>query len=458
LPVQIESKTDVLEVPGENSGSTHWAVRPDKTILTIHLFLTIGFALILGAVTHPLWISWNHQSFPKIPFFGILTRLSSWWDNAILAGLVFGLVTMAAAAVGARSFKLAGQPDLQSESPMSGWLGAQSLQRIGLLVALICGTALIALNQHRLQAWFYQLLLFLVAWNLQDSHSRLRWLQWLVISIYAFSALGKLDFEFLNTVGQDFVAALASPLGIDINYWSRADRLFVAGVMPVVELSLAVGLLRIRTRRAAGYAAAVFHLGLVWILGYQLQHSWGVVVWNLQFSIQAIVLFALPMTQWTQGHSVYSKQVVTKAILLLAIVMPVAERLEYWDHWPSWALYAPHTSRAKVWIAPAAIKRLPNEVRALARVSASESPWGMEIPLDQWSLTALKVPIYPQARFQLGVARYLAEQIDSQHGIRVELWSPASRWDGYRSIQRLDGKQQIDRAAGNFWLSSRPRR
>lgn len=417
---------------------------PERTILTLHQCLSIGFALVLIAATHPLWISGSHSAFPKIPLFGFLTGLSSWWDTAVLSGLVIGLLTTVVAAAVAAS-KQRGNSNR-----------ARSLERLGLWVALICGVALIALNQHRLQAWLYQLLLFLVAWNLRDTKTRLQWLQCLVISIYAYSAVGKLDYEFLHTVGQDFIQAMAQPVGMDVSQWSRTDRVIVAGLMPVAELSLAACLLWIRSRRAASYVAAGVHLALVWILGYQLQHSWGVIIWNLQFAVQAIVLFGFAKASHLHLFSMDSKQYGCKATLLLAMIMPISERWGYWDHWPSWALYAPHTSRAKVWVAPGSLQRLPLEVRQLAKESPSDSHWGVEIPLDQWSLTAIKVPIYPQSRFQLGLARYLADQIAAEHGIHVEVWSTASRWDGQRMIQRLNGKQQVNDAAGNFWLNSRP--
>jgi hypothetical protein len=438
-------------------GSNDWSASQIQSILSFHLSITIVFIMCLLGVSHPLWLPEKEVTFPKVPLLQEFAVLSNWWDSAFLVGLLAGLST--AFMTGLVTYcpgyrRINGS---QGKSRRCVLNRAQRLQRIGLWSVLVFGVGLVLLNQHRLQAWFYLLMLMVVAWNLRDYLTQLRWLQWLIISVYAYSALGKLDYEFLHTVGQDFFSAIATAVGLDASNWSRTDRLFFAGLMPLTELSLAIGLLSHRSRRAVGLIAALFHLMLAWVLGWQLQHSWGVVIWNIQFAVQAVLLFFCPVVQQDRKCSMVFEQVASKMVLALAMLMPLAERHGYWDHWPSWALYAPHTSRSKVWVAETAVDRLPSRLRELIEGAPSDMMQGREVPLDKWSLSALNVPIYPQSRFQLGIARYLAEQVEASHGIRVELWDSASRLDGHRLIQRLDGRQQIEQAADNYWLGSRPR-
>jgi hypothetical protein len=440
--------------------------------LAIHQSWSILCAILLIALTWPVWLPPNANSFPQIPMAEFLVDFGPIWDLTGLAGLTISLLSVLLISM-TRLKRIA-------EAESTGGTNWSLAYRLGLLAVIGFGTLLVCLNQHRLQAWFYQLLLFCVAWLLKDARLSLRWLQWLVISIYAYSAFSKLDYEFLNSVGQDFLMAGLSPLGVDVTQWSRADRVVCASMMPIVELSLAIGLVWERCRRPIGWLAAAFHLLLACLLGFQMQHSWGVVIWNLQFAVQAAMLFGLQRSvfaseadlestgfDFPKGRAVeqplWSRggQLLCQGLLWIAVIMPVAERWGYWDHWPSWALYAPHTSRTKVWIAPNLVEDLPVELRNVVGGSLVEpglDATGVEIPLDRWSLEELNVPIYPQSRFQLGVAVYLADYLDTQRGIHAEICSAADRWDGYRSVSQLADARQIEKAETRFWLNVRPRR
>ena len=117
-----------------------------------------------------------------------------------------------------------------------------------------------------------------------------------------------------------------------------------------------------------------------------LNHSWGVFWWNLQFAGQACLLFVWPQIQVRlatsrtgsgtgEPSSNSSLALVSQpqrwgarcatVVTLLAIVLPTLERMGYWDHWTSWALYAPHSSRVEVWVANSAIDELPASLQQL---------------------------------------------------------------------------------------------
>jgi hypothetical protein len=80
-----------------------------------------------------------------------------------------------------------------------------------------------------------------------------------------------------------------------------------------------------------------------------------------------------------------------------------------------------------------------------------------ELRLDQWSLRQLHAPIYPEDRFQLGVALAVAKSIPEPGLIRVQWYAPADRWTGQRHSQLLRNQRELEVFARRFLVNVRPR-
>ena len=79
----------------------------------------------------------------------------------------------------------------------------------------------------------------------------------------------------------------------------------------------------------------------------------------------------------------------------------------------------------------------------------------MQWRIDAWSLDALGVPIYPQDRFQLGVAE---AAIASQHlggDFRIVMQSTADRRTGERDEQTISSSR-TDAAQSKFFWNAHP--
>ncbi len=400
--------------------------------------LTVVFAAGLITLTWKLWSP--PASFPQIPLFSFLINAPGWIDwLAILIGLA-ALIMM-------------------SISVQAGMVRS-------LVCWLFVGSLLVlmALNQHRGQPWAYQFAVIAIVLSLgTDGHS-LSLLRAFVISIYIYSAIGKFDYQFLHTVGQQFLSVLTGFLSIDEQNWPAALRIYSAASFPAFELAIGIGLVFRRTRRLAAIGAVVMHTALILILGpWGLNHQWGVIAWNFYFALQAIVLFGRSREPGTQSDANLLQEKPNSSLrntlasfcVAGAIVLPLGERRGLVDHWFGWALYAPHSSRVVVEIAASAIDRLPPDVRPFAGTPSEGELW-IEIPISDWSLTAVAAPIYPQARFQLGVAEHLAEKL-SPYEIRVSIQTSASRWTGARRQTQVYGLAEIQRSAQVYWLNTHPR-
>ena len=128
--------------------------------------VAIGGLSLIGA-TWPLWTP--QTDFPQVPWFAAAGMLSSSWQWTLLA-------TLAGALLGVLL------------------LPAHSLRRrAALLLAAAAFIALVLPDQHRFQPWAYEFMLLALCIALVRPCRAIALIRLLVISIYLYSGLSKLD-------------------------------------------------------------------------------------------------------------------------------------------------------------------------------------------------------------------------------------------------------------------------
>ncbi len=320
------------------------------------------------------------------------------------------------------------------------------------------------LDQHRLQPWAYQSVIYALVFAAIDPPWTRRYLIPLAASVYLYSAAGKFDFQFTHTVGQDFLDAVARPIGGLPDHMDESARTKLALIFPAMELLCGVGLLIRPARIVAAVVVIMMHTTLILVLGpWALDHSHGVLVWNLLLIVQAYVLMIKP--EWSarssrrdrhrldcesQSNSVRSW--IVFGVLLCAIVAPLLERFGYWDHWTSWSLYSPHTSRVDIELHRSAVDALPPSLRRFVDEDENGDGW-RKLAIERWSLRSRGVPIYPQARYQLALADQLATQLRLTDEIRARVRGVSDRWTGQRDEQLLLGRGEIRDAMNSYWIN-----
>jgi len=307
---------------------------------------------------------------------------------------------------------------------------------------------LFLVDQHRLQPWAYQSAIYACVFATMTAPQAKRWLTPLAAGVYVYSAAGKFDFQFAHTVGVDFLAALLSPIGGIPESWDDSTVSKLALLMPTGELLIGSGLLLAPVRRVAGLAAIAMHVTLIAILGpWSLDHSLGVLLWNGVLIGQAWFLFVdrrtTPMPMPHDDHSIVPAYV-AKALVIVALVMPLLERRGYWDHWLSWSLYSPHTSRVDVEFHRTTLDQIPPSIGSHMAEDQDGDGW-RRFETGAWSLQARGVPIYPQSRYQLALIERLCRRYGIDQGVRVVVKGTSDRWTGRREAVRLLGLDEIRR-------------
>ena len=395
-----------------------------------------AFGLLLFAIT---WRLWTPQTeFPQIPFFGWLVDVPGGVDWIALVGTFISLTTIL--------------------FTNDRWSKAAT----GLF--LISTSLLVLLNQHRLQPWVYLLLVTSSLLMCLPYQICLMWLRRIVISIYLYSAISKLDYQFVFTVGDQMLDVLVGFVGWELDGFSPWLRIALVLCLPIGELLVAVLLLFRKTAPIAAWLAIGLHVSLLLVLGpLGLNHQPSVLVWNVWFIVQAWLLFSAnaknEITSTSSGAKPnqarsHSTEFVMAGqwLAVFVISFPLTCAVSPWvelpikaDHWIAWEVYAPRSSRA------------------LEYPLLRDQPWDVQRPssisANSRSLSTLGVPVYPQDRFQMACWMAWLESQSNASGLNpvVLVSSTANRWTGQRLHTRIDGPVAVQKYRNQRWFNTRSR-
>jgi hypothetical protein len=396
------------------------------------------FGLLLVAVTWRLWTP--QHVFPQVSLVRAALGLPDAFQWLAAAAMLAGLLGMIGLSAGRAS-------------------------RFSLLLFAASTLLQIVCDQQRLQPWAYQFVVVVLVLASCPPRSAVGLLRLFIVGFYFHSALTKLDYSFLHTLGQQFLATLTGFVGFSIDGWPESTRLAAAAVFPVGELLVAMGLFFAPTRRFALYCAIALHLALLAILGpWGLDHRPAVLVWNVYFIFQNLLLFWVPRSPLIFAAPTADARETdfapwpALALVAASIVLPCLEPWGLFDLWPSWGLYASSAERVVLQVHRRGQADLSPALADFVETPTDPAdPW-LTVRLDRWALSALGAPIYPQGRVQLGVALAVADAGGLAERARLIRFSRADRWTGERRHTILQGTAQGQAAASEYFFNATPRR
>ena len=412
-----------------------------------------AFGLILFAIT---WRLWTPQTkFPQIPFFGWLTEVPGVVDWIAAVGTLVGLITM-----------LLTNGRWVKPATLLFWTST---------------SLLILLNQHRLQPWAYLMLVTSCLLVCMPSKACLMWLRRIVISIYLYSAISKLDYQFVFTVGEQMLDVLLGFIGLETAGLPQWLQISLVLCLPLGELLIGGLLLFLKTRRLGGWLAMGLHASLLFVLGpLGLNHQPGVLIWNAWFIVQAWLLFvsrspseSLQARGDSEDRSSFDEEPKRtpielppveliwfgRLLAMFVIAFPMTCALSPWvelpikaDHWVAWEVYAPRSSRAIAQV-PAWTTSDPSlDQPSFTSTSQPQTP-------NPLSLQTLGVPVYPQDRFQAAcwLAMFKKQAKTNGRSPTLTVLATADRFNGERKQIRIDGPVAAQKFRQQLWLNTLPR-
>jgi hypothetical protein len=203
------------------------------------------------------------------------------------------------------------------------------------------------------------------------------------------------------------------------------------------------------------------HVILLLTLGpWGLGHKPGVLIWNLYFIAQNVLLFrrtsAAEPTAQVGGVAQYRSFAAT-IVVALAAIMPLLDSTGWWDHWPSWAVYSSRPATVTMLVREARLDDLPPTLRTCVGPPEPLTEWH-PVSIDAWSFELLQCPVYPQERYRLAVIAAIAGEAGLGDDVRVRVESSPERWTGVRTTLELTGLAEIHSRSSAFRLNTRPRR
>lgn len=440
-----------------STGGTACESDPDALVARILFSVLCLIQAALWLSCCPLWTT--TAAFPRVPWVAWLLGFPVWLEQLLL-WMTFGGCVLAAVVV---AVPAATRRILRANSSGSTLFSWQRWLAAGLLFG--CGL-LMLLDQHRVQPWMYQFACLMLCWTCcRSSRDALTCAGLLAIGLYIHSAVSKLDHSFLTSYGQQFVGVIVDLLGGDMNRLGELSRRVLAALLPLGELFVGAGLIVKRTRAAALLILIVMHAALIVILGpWGLQHRPGVLIWNVLFLIQGVLVFGWAMRR---GRAVmdslagrikrlWRESRLAGVTCLVLLGLPLLEPWGLWDPWPSWALYASKTERCSLFIHESALPRMTGPIRAHIAPPQSGTGW-CYVNLDAWSLTAIGAPVYPHTRYRFALARAISEAYQLNDEVRIEWRSQADRFDGTRTSTSIRGRAAIERWCRRYRLNTQAR-
>ncbi len=428
---------------------------PPESVSTVELrflWLQRFWALLGLALIVFTWNLWTPQTvFPQIPFFSFLVNVPGAVDWILL---VLTLVSLCGVLVFRRTKRI----------------------KLSLVVFAVSASLLVLLDQHRLQPWMYQFIVYAVVMSCCSARSAMAKLRWITVSVYLFSALSKFDFQFAETLGIDFLETLVGFVGIDPVGWPKWLVAAIVLAFPAFEFIAGIGLIWRFSRRVAIGAIIAMHLLLLLILGpLGLNHQWGVLVWNVFLLGQAIMLFGWIESQSSSigeedesvnvesANSGPAKNVGVSrqeqfALVLVVVVLlaPLSVSAGVIDHWQGWEVYAPRSSRTKLEVFVGEQEQFGEELKEFLS-SNEETDQFVRFDLERWSLETLQVPINPQARIQFAVASHILDS-NNLRSFRISVGGISDRFTGAREWEVIERTDRLKMKASEFWLNTKVRR
>ncbi len=397
------------------------------------LLMTLVAESVLIFITWPLWT--QVSPFPAVPLFSFLSAVPVAVDRCFLALLLTAILVLSIELATGRSL-------------------FRFPKKATLATSLVAAIVLAALNQHRLQPWHWLFILVAAQTLCLRPTCGLQLHRLTIASIYVFAAVSRLGPGVADGMSREVVTVVCR--GLSLAHLLRDEdvvfRLCVG--MSLVELTCGLLLLIPRTRLLGVCLTVALHITLLVVLSpLGLKHHYGVLAWNVYF------LIAVPVLFWpTGGKSVAAERTKTTreltkpAWMFAAFVLgfPASGLVGIADNWLSWQLYSPRPEVLRVFVRQQAAQDLPAAVRQYVGQPAPLDDW-CPVRIDRWSLAAVNAPIYPEDRFQMAVAGYLALSVDKS-AIQVQMDAPATPSWWNRDRRAISG-EEITAAQSGFVLN-----
>lgn len=280
---------------------------------------------------------------------------------------------------------------------------------VGFLFMSVC--ALLLMDLNRLQPWVYEYCLIILLFTIADKSPKLKqkrfqYLGLIIIAIYLFSGLEKLNWRFLTGIGPWLGGFSPSPA---LCLAGDQNAVTVSVLMCLGEIFMAL-LLVFRRTRFLGICGCLFmHLSILAMLGPQGLNINAVVwPWNI---FQMLLMAGCFMQLQTSGLAFlqldFSRN--RKASILVAfagLLLPILGLFQLADPYPSFSFYSGDVPRGRLIFKIATLQKLPPQLQRICRYDRVNALCFLDFA--DWALIETTAPAYPSKFCLLSMAKAFA--------------------------------------------------
>lgn len=263
------------------------------------------------------------------------------------------------------------------------------------------------MDMLRLQPWVYyyslMLISFLIFPRSKEVHL-LHTLQVILILIYIWSGIQKLNFTFFSTTFPSIIQPiLNTPITESHSIISK-----IAISAPLTEITFGIGLAFKRLRNPSVIVLICMHVFILVMIGPLGKNmNSGVWPWNVSFILFLMVLF------WNQNtfsiKEIYrSKSYYHGLIIILLGVMPVFSFLHLWPKYFSGALYSGNKITAELYFSDQFKHTFSPNIQKI--IDSHEN----KTTINNWALSEANIAAYPSEYYSLGIFEELCKAAESE--------------------------------------------
>ena len=274
------------------------------------------------------------------------------------------------------------------------WLG---------LTVLLLYLFLAIVDQNRLQPYFYQSALTLLAIILYkengDSKKIFNAIVLIFLATYFWSGIQKLNPIFY----EEWMGAL-------LKHFSFVPEVLLQAftyAVPWLEALLGVFLLFNKTRRLGVLGVVAMHSIIIVMLLY-LGYGFNVIPWNVQNILSVLIIFWVLETNSVFDFFTHLISPEKGMIFIFTFILPLSNLFGYWDHLLSFSFFTSKLDYYYIQIDDSLKDKLPVGAKKFYRSNENMTV----IYLNEWAGEINKVLLYPQPRVAKKVEQYVRSFAD----------------------------------------------
>ncbi len=282
------------------------------------------------------------------------------------------------------------------------------VNRLAAGLLLLSMSALVLMDLNRLQPWVYEYCLIILLFTIADSspeykEKRFQYLGLIIMAIYLFSGLEKLNWRFLTGIGPWLGGFSPSPA---LCLSGDQNAVSVSLLMCLGEIFMAL-LLVFRRTRFLGICGCMFmHLTILAMLGPQGLNINAVVwPWNIfQMLLMAGCFMELQNSGLAFLRLDFSRNRKASSLVVFAgVLLPVLGLFQLADPYPSFSFYSGDVPRGRLIFKAATLQKLPPQLQRICRYDRVNALCFLDFA--DWALIETTAPAYPSKFCLLSMAK-----------------------------------------------------